>query len=386
MTRYLCRFRHGRALPLLVLRAGPGLDAPLLRRAPRLPGGAEHRDLGRFRLLRQPDLGAHHGDRDSRPEHGGGRRNQGPHAALRRDPPVVAVPAARGTARPRRDRVHHRAARALPRAARRAGDHVPPRPERQRARVQELQESRRCLHAVRTAGTVVVGAGVVGASAAYHLAARGVRDILILERVTRPGEGSTGAATGGYRASVSSPIEVRLSLLARESLRRFREEIGADPGYVTAGYLWLAVHEKEMAALRAALEVQHAEGLSEARLAGVEEIARLNPWVRAGHAGTLVGGLFCPTAGFIDPLKILEGYLAAAARRGARVECGVQVTGILREGDDRVDAETQRAGRIVAIQTTQGPIAVGSVVNAAGPWAASLAALAGIALPVTQLR
>ena len=238
---------------------------------------------------------------------------------------------------------------------------------------------------MRTAGTVIVGGGIVGASAAYHLATSGIPDILILERGARPGEGSTGAATGGFRASFSSPIDIRLSLLARESLRRFRDETGVDPGYVPVGYLWLATHEREMSALRAALEVQHAEGLGEASLVGAEEIARLNPWVCA-PGGTFAGGLFCPTDGFIHPMRMLEGYLAAAARLGVRIECGVQATALVREGDDAARSETERTGRIVRVATTQGTIAVERVVNATGAWAASLAALAGIALPVTPLR
>ena len=237
---------------------------------------------------------------------------------------------------------------------------------------------------MRTEGTVIVGAGVVGASVAYHLASRGVRDILILERSAHPGEGSTGAATGGYRASFSSPIDIRLSLLARECLHRFRDETGVDPGYEPAGYLWLATHEKDMSVLRSALEVQHAEGLGEAAMVGLDEIASLNPWMR--NAAGLRGGLFCPTDGFILPMGLLEGYLSAAVRLGARVECGTAVTGVTREGDADDPRETARSGRIVRIETTQGPIAVESLVNAAGPWAAALAALAGIDLPVTPLR
>lgn len=241
---------------------------------------------------------------------------------------------------------------------------------------------------MRTAAIAIVGGGVVGASVAYHLAARGVRDILILERGAHPGEGSTGVATGGYRASFATPIDVRLSLLARESLRRFRDETGVDPEYVPIGYLWLAAHEKEMRALREALAVQHAEGLPETALVDPGEIARLNPWVRAAEGGDagFVGGLFCPTDGVLRPMKILEGYLSAAARAGVTIEYGVQVTGVVREGDDAAQGETDRSGRIVRLETTQGPLEVGSVVNAAGAWAGSLAALAGIVLPVTPLR
>ena len=93
---------------------------------------------------------------------------------------------------------------------------------------------------MRPASVVIVGAGVMGASVAYHLAARGWRDVLVVDRSDGPGQGSTGVATGGFRAQYGTAINVRLSLFARERFLRFRDEIGADPGYLPAGYLWLA--------------------------------------------------------------------------------------------------------------------------------------------------
>src|SRR6476619_3390589 len=99
--------------------------------------------------------------------------------------------------------------------------------------------------------TVIVGSGVVGASAAYHLAARGHRDIVVIDRAPAPGAGSTARATGGFRAQYGTAINVRLSLLARSKLLAFREETGVDPGYLPAGYLWLAVSEAELRALDA---------------------------------------------------------------------------------------------------------------------------------------
>jgi sarcosine oxidase subunit beta len=219
----------------------------------------------------------------------------------------------------------------------------------------------------------VVGGGVMGASVAYHLAVRGMRDVVVLDRSAGPGLGSTGAATGGFRAQFATPINVRLSLLAREKLRRFEEEVGADPGYAPAGYLWLARNEAERDALALAQRVQQAEGLVEAVVIGPDEIGRLSPAVRLDG---VIGGAFCPTDGFIRPRKVHEGYLAAAARHGVRVDWGVEVTGIGRGAD----------GRIVHVETSRGRIPAGSVVNAAGAWAAAVAAYAGVALPVTPLR
>jgi sarcosine oxidase subunit beta len=213
----------------------------------------------------------------------------------------------------------------------------------------------------------------MGASVAYHLAARRWRDVLVLDRSAKPGQGSTGAATGGFRAQFGTPINVRLSLMSREKLLRFEDETGTDPGYRSAGYLWLATSQAELDALRAALAVQKAEGLREAGEVGVEEVARLNPAV---NRDDIIGGMFCPSDGFIAPLQVLNGYLTAAVRGGVRVEWNTEVTRLICNG----------GGRIVAVTTPQGRIEAGAVVNAAGAWAASLAEYAGITLPVTPLR
>src|SRR6266853_4707766 len=99
---------------------------------------------------------------------------------------------------------------------------------------------------------VVIGAGVIGASVAWHLRKLGVSDVLLIDRATGPGQGSTGRATGGFRAQFGTAINVRLSLLAREKLLRFRDEVGADPGYRPCGYLWLARTAGDLEALRGA--------------------------------------------------------------------------------------------------------------------------------------
>ncbi len=218
---------------------------------------------------------------------------------------------------------------------------------------------------------VVIGAGVTGASVAWHLARRGAR-VQLVDGAPAPPGGSTGQATGGFRAQYASHVNVRLSLLARDKLLRFRDETGGDCGYVPAGYLFLAESERELRLLHEAVAVQRAAGLRETELVTDADAHRINP---ALDLDGVYGGTFCPIDGFIRPLGLLDGYLAAAARLGAQARWGVRVTGAVREG-----------ATIVALETTAGALACGHVVNAAGPWAGEVGRALGLDVPVTPLR
>ncbi len=224
-----------------------------------------------------------------------------------------------------------------------------------------------------TAEVVIIGGGVVGASVAYHLAARGCRDVLVLERGARPGGGSTGRATGGFRAQFGTEVNVRLSLLSREKLLRFEDETGVDPGYTRSGYLFVARDEHELGALAGAQAVQHACGLVEASVVSGAEVERLNP---AYNLEGVVGGVYSGTDGFVRPLEILRGYTEAAARSGVRFEYGVALEGS--KGD--------RRGKVGTLLTSAGEVSAGAVVNAAGAWAAEAGRMLGADIPVTPLR
>lgn len=226
------------------------------------------------------------------------------------------------------------------------------------------------------ADVVVVGGGVIGASVAWHLARRGCRDVLVLERGAGPGEGSTGRATGGFRAQFDTPVNVRLSLLALEELLAFAGETGVDPGYEPHGYLFLAETDEQRSALRRALAVQRSAGLDASREVTMAEIAELNPAV---DLSGITGGTFCAIDGFLRPLALLEGYTKAARRLGVRFRHGAACDAI------RVE---ERAGerRVTGVRAGEEEIATPAVVDAAGAWAAQVAALAGAELPVTPLR
>ena len=220
----------------------------------------------------------------------------------------------------------------------------------------------------------ILGAGVMGASVAWHLASRGCRDVVVIDRAPSLGSGSTGRATGGFRAQFATPVNIRMSLLSREKLLRFPEEVGMDSGYRPCGYLFLAGDEEQMAALRSIHPLQRAEGVPVEEL-GPEDIRRLNPAVRLDG---IPGGSFCPIDGFIRPLDILNGYAEAARRLGVRFEMATEVTGFF--------VEKRLPGRVLRVETSSGPIAARHVVNAAGAWAGGLARLAGTDVPVSPLR
>jgi sarcosine oxidase subunit beta len=230
---------------------------------------------------------------------------------------------------------------------------------------QAFVERERAIICAAMPSVVIVGAGVIGTSIAYHLAARGVRDVLVLDRGNEPGTGST---TGGFRAQVATAADIALSLMSREKLIRFNDEIGVDSGYRPYGYLFIARSEQAMAQLRIANELQHACGLPEARVIDAEEVRRINPAV---VDDAIVGGTFCPTDGFIRAMKILGGYFAAAQRLGVRFEFGVAVRGMRIEGD-----------RIQALETSRGDVHADVFINAAGAWAGTL----GVDIPVAPLR
>ena len=221
---------------------------------------------------------------------------------------------------------------------------------------------------------VVVGAGVVGASVAWHLAVRGLRDVLLLDAGAEPGAGSTARATGGFRAQFATAPNVQLSLLAREKLRRFSDDTGGDAGFRAVGYLFLAHDGAALEAFRAARAVQHACGLTDAAELTPEEALARNPHVELHGA---VGAAWCPSDGTIRPLQILRGYLDDAVRRGARVRWNARV----------VAMERDAYGRISAVRADDGSAwSADVVVNAAGPWARTVAAMAGVSLPVQPVR
>src|SRR6059058_4745817 len=114
---------------------------------------------------------------------------------------------------------------------------------------------------MQTADIVIVGGGIVGSSIAYHLTEAGCRDVLVLERETSQGKGSTGKSMGGVRAQFATPINIRMSLYSIPFFAAFDEVMGHPSGYRPQGYLFMATTNAHMDYLRKNLATQVSLGL-----------------------------------------------------------------------------------------------------------------------------
>ncbi len=225
---------------------------------------------------------------------------------------------------------------------------------------------------LKSADIVVIGGGCMGASTAYHLAARGAGKVLLLEREKFLGMGSTGRNAGGVRYQFSTPVNVRFSLYSLDVISHFQELFGISADYRPIGYLFLLTTPEEVATFKANVGMQHQVGAPWVRYLETAEIARLVPLV---NLEGVLGGTFCPRDGLADPNSVTQGFAKAASQSGAAIETETTVTAIRTEG-----------GRIASVVTDRGEVATHTVVNCAGPWAASIGDMVGLQIPILPVR
>jgi sarcosine oxidase subunit beta len=222
-----------------------------------------------------------------------------------------------------------------------------------------------------TADVLIIGGGVMGASAAYHLARRGAAKVVLLEKEPFFGVGATGRCAGGIRHQFATEINIRLSLHSLRMLDELESETGQPALVRKCGYLFVLTREADVEAFRRNVALQRSLGVATEWLSGDEARRRL-PLCRFPDAlaGTFYGG-----DGLADPNSVVMGYVGAARRLGAQCLTDVEVTGIEVTG-----------GGVTGVQTRQGKIATRTVVNCAGPWSALVGAMAGVDVPVAPLR
>jgi sarcosine oxidase subunit beta len=220
-----------------------------------------------------------------------------------------------------------------------------------------------------SAEVVIVGGGVIGTSAAFHLAEAGV-DVVLVER-GELGGGSTTRAAGGVRTQFSDALNVEI---ARRSLQAFRD-FGRRPGWEIdlrqVGYLFVLSRASDVEEFERSVALQNAYGL-ESRMLTAAEVRSLCPLVEGDD---VLAGAFSPSDGTATPEGVVQGYAAGARAHGAHIRVHCEALDI-----------TTHGGEIAAVVTDHGSIRTGTVVCAAGAWSRSCGAMVGVELPVTPLR
>ncbi len=223
-----------------------------------------------------------------------------------------------------------------------------------------------------TADVIVVGAGIIGGSVAYHLLERDPRlRVIVLEREGEPGTGSTSKATGGVRFQFSTEANIRLTQLSYRYFTDAEELLGRSVDFMRHGYLFVTTDPATLERSRQAVALQQELGVSSSLLTPEEAGRHLEHLVTAD----LVGGTFCADDGSADPYGMLQGFLGVAKTRGLDLRVDHPVTGLLRSGD-----------RVTGVETPAGAFSAPVVINCAGPYADQVCALAGVEIPSKPYR
>jgi len=222
---------------------------------------------------------------------------------------------------------------------------------------------------------LVVGEGVIGLSAAYSLADRGA-NVTLAEKGSL-GNGSTARSAGGIRSQFSTRVNVELSLASKEIWDTFEERFGVDIGLRNNGYLFLARTEHVADRFRENVEMQRELG-AESELLSPAEATRHCPGL---DPEPFVAATYNPNDGVADPNLAVQGYAEAARGLGVEIRTKTAVTDLHREGDRVVAASLREAGAEGSERHD-----ADCVVNAAGAWAAAIAEMAGVDLPIAPKR
>lgn len=218
---------------------------------------------------------------------------------------------------------------------------------------------------------VIVGAGIVGCSIAYHLAQRGCTNVVVLEKEPVEVSGSTARSAAGVRHQFTSRTNILLSQYSIERFKHFTAEVGGHAELHQDGYLFLFNNAQQWAEYQPVIALQREMGVAVETLTP-DEAAQYVPQM---NVADLVGATFCADDGFVDPHGVAMGYLNRARQLGTRLlrDCAATRFRIV---DDHV----------TGIETPQGLIECDVVVNAAGPYAGELAAVAGLEVPIKPFR
>ena len=221
-----------------------------------------------------------------------------------------------------------------------------------------------------TADVVIIGGGVTGTSIAFHLAARGMRDVIVVDKGSLA-SGGTGKSSACVRQHYTTAETCRMIRFSLDVFQRFEALTGGGScGFRRTGYL-LGVDERMRAPMEASVALQRGLGIV-TRLVSPAEMGEIEPLLRTED---LTAGCYEPDSGYCNPAETAQGFARAARERGARVLEDAEVLTVLTEG-----------GHVTGVRTTKGEIHAPRVVNAAGLWGARIGAMVGLEIPITVCR
>ena len=225
------------------------------------------------------------------------------------------------------------------------------------------------MHLPDRVDVVIVGGGVMGASAAFHLAEAGV-SVLLCEK-SELASGSTSKAAGGVRANFSDEFNVALGARSLELFSNFSNRPGYEIDLHRPGYLFALTQPDDVKLFERSTTIHHQFGV-ESRMISPAEAKKISPLL---HTDDLLAASFTPNDGHCTPEAVVLGYAGAAKKLGATVLTGVEVTSI-----------NHTNGEIASVTTTAGTINTSAVMNCAGAWSPQIAAHVGLDLPVTPFK
>ena len=221
-----------------------------------------------------------------------------------------------------------------------------------------------------SADVVVIGAGIVGTSAAHHLARLGCSDVLVVDQGPLPATGGSSSHAPGL-VFQTNPSRTMTRLAASTVAQLGALELDGRPCFHRVGGIEVARTQARWADLHRKLGLARSWGVRGAALLTPQEVARRVPELDPER---ILGGFAVPSDGIAEPVRAMAAMVRAARRAGVRITGGVEVTGFDVAG-----------GRVRAVRTTAGTVAAGAVVCCAGIWGPRVGRLAGVSVPVQPL-
>ena len=214
---------------------------------------------------------------------------------------------------------------------------------------------------------IIIGAGITGASTAYHLKKNGVNRILLLDR-RGAAAGGTGKSAAICRQHYSTSLMARLALESISMMAEIEKEKAGS--FFQSGYMMLLPPTLIEAAAKN-LELQQSVGV-ETRFLSKQEITTMAPWLNTDGVAEVI---FEQLGGYADPVRITEYFVHKFVENGGEFRNDTPCRGLIKETD-----------RVAGVVLDSGPLHADIVVNAAGPWAPIIAKMAGIELEIRAVR